>query len=533
MLFCKLKPSNLYRIIINQNRNHTFKLLPPRNDSFISLVILKTNNGNFTITPLPITCRSFAIISFNTFFMLNTSHFLIRTKIVVDAIMLASIIAVAQSVFFDDRELFSSVNAVILFINLLTWFFSARVFRLYADYKDAQFSYEWIAFLKTCILYSLLTTCILFLFFKNHPFNRRFLALHCSLVFVLIPLQKVIIRIIVKKLENSSTAIRNVLIVGARDTGVKFYEQYIKEPQHGYRLTGFVDDETNTSLNGFYLGKTSEIAKVITSHELDDIVITEPYSARNQLDQIISIGEKEGKRIRIIPDCFRVSSRLRFEQFGTFPVITLRDLPLDLIDNRVYKRVFDILFSSLLIVCLFSWLFPIIALLIKLSSKGPVFFKQERWGINNRSITCYKFRSMVADSKDVDANGKYLQAKKNDPRITKIGAFMRKTNLDELPQFFNVLLGSMSVVGPRPHPVPLNLISKKNVDNYMKRHWVKPGITGWAQIKGYRGETSDINLMRKRVEQDMWYIENWTLWLDLQIILQTFVNMVKGEKNAF
>jgi putative colanic acid biosynthesis UDP-glucose lipid carrier transferase len=140
---------------------------------------------------------------------------------------------------------------------------------------------------------------------------------------------------------------------------------------------------------------------------------------------------------------------------------------------------------------------------------------------------------MVAASKDVDEKGNYLQATKNDPRITKIGAFLRKTNLDEMPQFFNVLLGSMSVVGPRPHPIPLNLISKDNVDDYMKRHWVKPGITGWAQVKGYRGETRNLYLMKKRVKLDMWYIENWTFWLDLQIILQTLVNMVKGEKNAF
>ena len=140
---------------------------------------------------------------------------------------------------------------------------------------------------------------------------------------------------------------------------------------------------------------------------------------------------------------------------------------------------------------------------------------------------------MVVDSKDVDESGKYVQASKNDPRVTTIGTFIRKTNLDELPQFFNVLFGSMSIVGPRPHPVPLNVESKDNVEKYMMRHWVKPGITGWAQVNGYRGETRKPHLMKKRVEFDMWYIENWTFWLDLQIILQTLVNMVKGEKNAF
>ena len=140
---------------------------------------------------------------------------------------------------------------------------------------------------------------------------------------------------------------------------------------------------------------------------------------------------------------------------------------------------------------------------------------------------------MVVSSKDVDENGRYQQATKKDPRITKIGSLLRKTNLDELPQFFNVFLGSMSVVGPRPHPVPLNIQSKDEIQNYMMRHWAKPGITGWAQVNGYRGETRQSYLMKKRVEFDVWYLENWTFWLDVQIIMQTLVNMVKGEKNAF
>jgi putative colanic acid biosynthesis UDP-glucose lipid carrier transferase len=215
------------------------------------------------------------------------------------------------------------------------------------------------------------------------------------------------------------------------------------------------------------------------------------------------------------------------------PIITLRSLPLDVTDNKVIKRLFDMIFSTVVIVLLLSWVIPIISLIIKLTSKGPVFFKQERWGLNNKPIVCYKFRSMIVSSKDVDESGVYQQARKDDPRVTKIGAFLRKTNLDELPQFFNVFLGSMSVVGPRPHPVPLNIESKDSVENYMMRHWVKPGITGWAQVNGYRGETRKPYLMQKRVEFDVWYMENWTFWLDLQIILQTLVNMVKTEKNAY
>ncbi|HOA39779.1 MAG TPA: exopolysaccharide biosynthesis polyprenyl glycosylphosphotransferase, partial [Flavihumibacter sp.] len=247
------------------------------------------------------------------------------------------------------------------------------------------------------------------------------------------------------------------------------------------------------------------------------------------------VGEKEGKRIRIIPhyERFGGSGKVHVGTLGSLPIITLRSLPLDLSDNKLYKRVFDIVFSALIITLVLSWLIPIVALIIKLTSKGPVFFKQERWGLNNKPIICYKFRSMRVDSKDLDEDGKYQQATKDDPRVTGIGKFIRKTNIDELPQFINVLLGSMSVVGPRPHPVPLNMLSKDIIDNYMLRHWVKPGITGWAQVNGYRGETEQSHLMKKRVEFDVWYIENWTFWLDLQIIVQTLVNMVKGEKNAY
>jgi putative colanic acid biosynthesis UDP-glucose lipid carrier transferase len=314
---------------------------------------------------------------------------------------------------------------------------------------------------------------------------------------------------------------------------MEFYQQYVKNENYGYKLTGFIDDSKNASLNGHYLGRTSEIDNILARHELDDIVVTMP-TEEDVLQRIVTVGEKQGKRIRIIPDYQQFGPRkLQVDSLGHLQIITLGALPLDIIDNKILKRCFDIVFSILIITLVFSWLFPIIAIIIKLSSKGPVFFKQERWGMNNRSIICYKFRSMVCTSRDVDDNGIYQQARKNDPRFTPIGAFLRKTNLDELPQFINVLMGSMSVVGPRPHPVPLNLMSKDMIENYMRRHMVKPGITGWAQVNGHRGETRDPEMMQKRVESDLWYIENWTFWLDQQIIVQTLVNMVKGEKNAF
>jgi putative colanic acid biosynthesis UDP-glucose lipid carrier transferase len=196
--------------------------------------------------------------------------------------------------------------------------------------------------------------------------------------------------------------------------------------------------------------------------------------------------------------------------------------------NLLLKRVFDIVFSLLVIGLIFPWLFPIIVIMIKMDSAGPVFFKQQRSGRQNDSFLCYKFRTM-----QVNADSNQLQATKGDSRVTKMGVFMRRTNIDELPQFFNVFLGSMSVVGPRPHMLKHTEQYSELINNYLVRHYAKPGITGWAQVNGYRGETKELIEMRDRVDYDIWYIENWSLLLDLKIVYMTVFNVFQGEENAY
>jgi len=459
----------------------------------------------------------------------------VRAKIALDLALLALITVFLQGRSASDySSLFSSSHLVILFCTLACWFVSGRAVGLYKDFRATSFSYEWTVFLKTLIVYSLLASFLFSQILKEYPFELKSLFLQCSLIFIVIPIQKIIVRLIFKYIRKSKQVSRKVLIVGAGDNGLNFYNQYVKGNNYGYSLTGFIDDNVNPSINGHYLGKTADIATIVANYELDDIVVTLPIDNESQLDKIVTVGEKEGKRVRIVPYYQRFGSgRIHVGTLGTLPIITLRSLPLDIIDNKIYKRVFDLIFAGLVTILILSWLIPIISLVIKFTSRGPVFFKQERWGLNNKPIVCYKFRTMVHTSKDIDEGGNYQQARKNDPRITGIGKFLRKTSLDELPQFFNVLLGSMSVIGPRPHPVPLNIQSKGSVENYMMRHWVKPGITGWAQVNGFRGETRKPYLMQKRVEFDVWYMENWTFWLDLQIILQTVVNMFKSEDNAY
>jgi putative colanic acid biosynthesis UDP-glucose lipid carrier transferase len=198
-----------------------------------------------------------------------------------------------------------------------------------------------------------------------------------------------------------------------------------------------------------------------------------------------------------------------------------------------FKRCFDLLMTALLFIFFFSWLWPLLALLIKITSPGPVFFKQERWGVQNRPFVCYKFRSMVWESRDIDENGRYQQASRNDWRVTPLGRFLRRSNLDELAQFVNVLKGEMSVVGPRPHPTPMNLEVKDSIRNYQLRHLIKPGITGWAQVNGLRGETRDADLLCKRVEADIWYIENWSFLLDIKIVGISIWLMITGDSWAY
>lgn len=208
-------------------------------------------------------------------------------------------------------------------------------------------------------------------------------------------------------------------------------------------------------------------------------------------------------------------------------------LPLEKTINRLVKRMLDVLFSLFIFMVLFSWLWPIVSFLIRLSGSGHLFFKQEREGKNSTRFYLYKFRSLHDDCKEFSKNGKFLQVSRNDTRLTTVGRFLRKNNLDELPQFLNVLKGEMSIVGPRPHPVPLNMEYENIVNGYRLRHLVKPGITGLAQVNGFRGETNSLLLMQQRIDNDIWYIENWSLKLDIKLILLTMFNMIKGDKTAY
>jgi Undecaprenyl-phosphate glucose phosphotransferase len=253
-----------------------------------------------------------------------------------------------------------------------------------------------------------------------------------------------------------------------------------------------------------------------------------PLTYTQKIKSLVDFCDQNMIRFKIVPD-FRgfLFKRVNIDFYDDVPVVTLRDEPLTDLTNRFFKRVFDVLFSALVIIFVLTWLYPIIAILIKLSSKGPVLFKQARSGVGNMEFMCYKFRSMT---QSVEADTK--QASKGDTRITKLGAFLRKSSLDEFPQFINVFMGDMSIVGPRPHMLLHTEEYSALINKYMVRQLVKPGITGAAQIKGYRGETKELKDMEGRVRLDVWYIENWSLSVDINIIFYTVWNIFKGDENA-
>lgn len=428
---------------------------------------------------------------------------------------------------------FSSNEVLLLLLLLIAWFVSANATKLYEEFRSRNFTYELIIVLRS-ILGQFVVSIVLIFLIKEIPYSRLFVFYYIFNLFLLLFLEKYFFRRILIWLRRKGRNLRTILIIGAGKVGKRFYETVKDSPHFGYKVIGFLDDFEIPMSNGLYLGPINNLENVILNKDIDNVIVTLPNYATERIQEVINLCELNGKEVRIIPDYFRFSSsKFSLSMFGPFPVVAVKNEKIDQLVWRLIKRLFDLSFSIIVMIFILSWLFPLVGLFIKLDSKGPIIFKQERWGRGNRKFLLYKFRSMCSNSSDTDLNGKYQQAQPDDPRLTRFGKILRKTNLDEFLQFINVLKGEMSVVGPRPHPTPLNIESRERISNYLMRNFVKPGVTGWAQVNGLRGETSDIKQMEKRVEYDLWYINNWSILLDIQIILMTIWYMIKGDPNAY
>ena len=317
--------------------------------------------------------------------------------------------------------------------------------------------------------------------------------------------------------------IRRVVIIGLNqktDQLRKFFDDF---PQYGYQLRRTFD------LNGPDAVSMEECFDYISSHNIDEIYSSVAEIDNKQLIKLIDYADNNLKILKFLPDNKEIyTKKLEFQYYGVLPILSMRKIPIDEPFNQFVKRSFDIALSLIVIVGILSWLTPLLAILIKLESKGPVFFKQKRNGLDYKEFYCYKFRSMRPNPE-----AHLHQVTRGDQRITRVGKILRKTSIDELPQFINVLKGEMSVVGPRPHMVSHTHMYAERIDKFMVRHFIKPGITGLAQVSGYRGEVETESDIVNRVKYDIFYLENWSLLLDLKIVFQTIYNALRGEEKAY
>jgi putative colanic acid biosysnthesis UDP-glucose lipid carrier transferase len=319
------------------------------------------------------------------------------------------------------------------------------------------------------------------------------------------------------------------IIIGNNKIGLEIFQYFKKNTYLGYEPLAILDEQTPPRLNGIVVGGLADFQKLYEQKPFNEAIISVPMSEKEVIEDTIKVAERMGVRPRIVPFFEeKIDKNFKVQLLGDVPTLTLREIPLDQYPNRFWKRAFDIVCTSVGVILLMP-LFIIIAIAVKIDSKGPIFYRPIRLGVNNRPFSLYKFRSMVNNDSEVSGTASTVR---NDPRVTRLGKFLRKYNLDELPQLFNVLNNEMSLVGPRPHRIYLNRQLQEKMGQYMIRHYIKPGITGWAQVNGWRGPTETKLQYVGRTLHDLWYVENWSFFLDLYIIFLTFFG-AKVKKNAF
>lgn len=384
---------------------------------------------------------------------------------------------------------------------------------------------------STCFMMLLFVSLIIFVSKPFADFPRTFLFYSMLAYFIFMLTERIILRKILMRFRANKGNLKNVILVGNEQTVYQLFE-ILKTPIYGYNIVGFFYDGecTNQEMAAKRLGGTGDIYGWLTVHSnINEIYGYFPKEQHDTINMMSKFCDNHLIRFYYIPAINVFKGNMVITFMEGIPVIARREEPLRKDSNKLAKRIFDIIFSSFVLLSIFPWIFIFVSVMIKIQSPGPIFFLQERTGLDGKIFKCIKFRSMKVNN-DADE----IQATKNDPRKFPFGDFMRKTNIDELPQFINVFLGDMSVVGPRPHMLKHTAEYSKLINHFMVRHFAKPGITGLAQVSGFRGETRYIDQMEGRVKKDIEYIENWTFLLDLKIIVKTVTNMFGKEKgNAY
>ncbi len=410
----------------------------------------------------------------------------------------------------------------LIFISAV-WIFVSLKSNFYEIYRFTQVVKIFSLLGKQMVLF-ILVVFAFFGFYNEMSVHYNTVFKYVLFTFLLISVFKLTIYYLLKKYRTVLGGnYRNTVIIG-KNKKTEQLEKFFKDnPEYGYQLQKVFD------LRGDEKVEIEDCFEYIQKSEVDEIYTSVAELTNKEILMLIDFADNNLKILKFLPDNKEIyTKKLEFDYYGYLPILSLRKIPIQEPFNLFIKRVFDIFISLFVIVGVLSWLTPILAILIKLDSKGPVFFKQKRNGLDYEEFFCYKFRSMkpnpVAD---------LYQVTKGDERITKMGKFLRKTSIDELPQFINVLKGDMSVVGPRPHMVSHTHMYAERIDKFMVRHFIKPGITGLAQVSGYRGEVETDDDIINRVRLDIFYLENWSLLLDLKIVFQTVYNALKGEDKAY
>ena len=445
------------------------------------------------------------------------SYLLRPLLIVVDLIIFFFVVF-----YFSNKDY---LNLQFIFYTTFFWVLISYFTKFYNVYRYTHTS-RLLKLISSHFFIFLLAFFSYFSFFKEGVVIREQFKTVIVFIFFIIIL-KFLFFILLKKYRLSGGNYRTVIVFGDNKSAQNIAALFSERKDLGYRFSGFFSEKSSKSKN--YLGTIKDGLKFVLENTIDEIYCEVSSIRPIQLKEIRDFSSKNNIEFRLIPENKAIYSKdFTLEYFGIIPILKPKRLPFEKIETHLIKRIFDIIFSFLICISLLSWLLPILLILVKIDSKGSFFFNQIRDGADGKQFYCYKIRSMKTNSLSHK-----ISATKDDQRITKIGAFLRKTSLDELPQFFNVLKGDMSVVGPRPHMIKQSEDFENKIDNYIKRNAVKPGITGLAQVSGYRGEIQKKSDIENRVRLDIFYIENWSFLLDIKIIYKTLISVFKGEEKAY
>lgn len=455
-----------------------------------------------------------------------------RIRFISDVLMILVSINLAHFVWYGhfptlmERDPYSLFFLYLVFL----WFTCAFMFPVYREQRVISITVTLTEFIKYLSIYvSLISISIVI---ARWNFVSREILIAFTLFYLTLGSGfRVLYRLYTYKVRARGQNSKRLLIVGVGAVASIIEKHIIQRPEMGYQIVGYLQNGENVLVRkrNLVIPQLESLYEYLKKNRVDEVCIAVSSGDRFQIRAVIDSCEQAGIRSWIVPDFFaQLNKGAVLDSFDGVPILRIRQEPLQNPANRIVKRLFDLIVASVSLVILMPPLMVVLFILNRIYSPGPLFFKQPRNGAQGGVFDCYKFRSM-----HVNRMGEFRQATQDDPRVSVVGKFLRRTNLDEIPQIINVLKGQMSIVGPRPHPVELNNQWQEEIGKYMVRHYVKPGLTGWAQVNGFRGETETRRKMIKRVQYDIWYIENWSFGLDMKIIIMTALRMVRGDKAAY